>query len=93
MEGVVQIHNEGMLQLCEDLLFGHDLLDFFLADDEGLAHDLHGEDGAGVLLSDLKNLREAAAADEFDDFEVLQSGHASALHVVYGNSRGDIIPE
>lgn len=71
LEGELEADEEGALEgALEDLALADGVGDLLLRDDLALGEDLHGVDALGVLLADLEDAAERAAADELEELEV-----------------------
>jgi hypothetical protein len=70
LEGIVHVHDEGVVQLRQNLPFIHDRLYTSLRYNSGFGHLLHGVLLLGLLAFNLPNLAEATLADAVQVCEV-----------------------
>mmetsp|Transcript_43174 Transcript_43174/g.109040 ORF Transcript_43174/g.109040 Transcript_43174/m.109040 type:complete len:322 (+) Transcript_43174:145-1110(+) len=71
LEGVVEVHQEGVHQLLQDVALRLGVLQLVALDDGLLVEHLHGVDLAGVLLADLQHLAKAALPDNLEELKVV----------------------
>lgn len=73
LEGVLQTHDEGVVDPAQHAPLGFGVLDLVLLLDHRFVQDLHRVDLLLTDLTDLKNLPEAALSDHLQDLEVVES--------------------